>query len=192
MCAHLLASACYAIKCLYLRPWKDCSWTLTFPCLNRVRYVLESPCLTPPPPTTQCQSDTEAMTDWCENLKAQFFCLKIGQTLRFNLCSRALHRIRLRPHLNCIFAWLLLFYDAASTFLLVLPRTQFFNKSLPHAYFLSGSASWRHDLGHLCYDMLYIYMKWVKWKLLSRVQLFATPWTEACQAPLSMGLSRQG
>ena len=31
----------------------------------------------------------------------------------------------------------------------------------------------------------------VKVKLLSRVQLFATPWTVACQAPLSMGFSRQ-
>ena len=28
-------------------------------------------------------------------------------------------------------------------------------------------------------------------KLLSRVQLFATPWTVDCQAPLSMGFSRQ-
>ena len=28
-------------------------------------------------------------------------------------------------------------------------------------------------------------------RLLSRVQLFVTPWTVACQAPLSMGLSRQ-
>ena len=26
----------------------------------------------------------------------------------------------------------------------------------------------------------------------SRVRLFATPWTVACQAPLSMGFSRQG
>ena len=31
----------------------------------------------------------------------------------------------------------------------------------------------------------------VKVKLLSRVQLFATPWTAAYQAPLSMGFSRQ-
>ena len=31
----------------------------------------------------------------------------------------------------------------------------------------------------------------LKWKLLSRVQLFATPWTVAHQAPLSMGFSRQ-
>ena len=28
-------------------------------------------------------------------------------------------------------------------------------------------------------------------QLLSRVQLFATPWTVACQAPLSLGFSRQ-
>ena len=28
-------------------------------------------------------------------------------------------------------------------------------------------------------------------KLLSHVQLFATPWTVACQAPPSMGFSRQ-
>ena len=34
--------------------------------------------------------------------------------------------------------------------------------------------------------------KWkVKGKSLSRVRLFATPWTAAHQAPLSMGLSRQ-
>ena len=34
--------------------------------------------------------------------------------------------------------------------------------------------------------------KWkVKVKSLSRVQLFASPWTVACQAPLSMGFSRQ-
>ena len=34
--------------------------------------------------------------------------------------------------------------------------------------------------------------KWkVKVKLLSHVRLFATPWTAAYQAPLSMGLSRQ-
>ena len=31
----------------------------------------------------------------------------------------------------------------------------------------------------------------VKVKSLNRVQLFATPWTVACQAPLFMGLSRQ-
>ena len=33
--------------------------------------------------------------------------------------------------------------------------------------------------------------KKVKVKLLSRVRLFATPWTVAYQAPLSMGFSRQ-
>ena len=31
----------------------------------------------------------------------------------------------------------------------------------------------------------------MKWKLLSHVRLFATPGTVACQAPLSMGFSRQ-
>ena len=31
----------------------------------------------------------------------------------------------------------------------------------------------------------------LKWKLLSCVQLFATPWTVACQAPLSRGFPRQ-
>ena len=30
-----------------------------------------------------------------------------------------------------------------------------------------------------------------KVKLLSHVRLFATPWTVACQAPLSMGFSQQ-
>ena len=34
-------------------------------------------------------------------------------------------------------------------------------------------------------------LKWSEVKLLSRVRLFATPWTVAYQAPLSMGFSRQ-
>ena len=38
--------------------------------------------------------------------------------------------------------------------------------------------------------MKYVVMK-VKVKLLSHVRLFATPWTVAHQAPLSMGFSRQ-
>ena len=33
---------------------------------------------------------------------------------------------------------------------------------------------------------------WVKWKSLSCVRLFVTPWTVVCQAPLSMEFSRQG
>ena len=32
---------------------------------------------------------------------------------------------------------------------------------------------------------------WSEVKSLSHVQFFATPWTVACQAPLSMGFSRQ-
>ena len=37
-------------------------------------------------------------------------------------------------------------------------------------------------------------LQWKKWCVLSHfshVRLFATPWTVACQAPLSMGISRQ-
>ena len=34
-------------------------------------------------------------------------------------------------------------------------------------------------------------LKALKCELLSRVRLFMTPWTIACQAPLSMGFSRQ-
>ena len=34
-------------------------------------------------------------------------------------------------------------------------------------------------------------VKWSEVKLLSRVRLFATPWTVAYQAPQSMGFSRQ-
>ena len=42
-------------------------------------------------------------------------------------------------------------------------------------------AGWRHWLnGHVCVC-----------EVLSRVQLFATPWTIACQAPLSVGFFRQ-
>ena len=41
----------------------------------------------------------------------------------------------------------------------------------------------------MCFIVYYIYTQ--KVKLLSHVQLFATPWTIACQAALSMGFSRQ-
>ena len=40
-----------------------------------------------------------------------------------------------------------------------------------------------HPLGHALYNA------W-KWKSLSHVQLFATPWTVTCQAPLSVEFSR--
>ena len=39
--------------------------------------------------------------------------------------------------------------------------------------------------------MFYIHERKVKVKSLSHVQLLATPWTAAYQAPLSMGFSRQ-
>ena len=38
---------------------------------------------------------------------------------------------------------------------------------------------------------IYIYMKWSEVKSLSRVRLFATPWTVTYQAPPSLGFSRQ-
>ena len=41
------------------------------------------------------------------------------------------------------------------------------------------------------YDLQMFHFMEVKVKSLSRVQLFATPWTVAYQAPLSMGFSRQ-
>ena len=36
-----------------------------------------------------------------------------------------------------------------------------------------------------------LYLQWSEVKSLSRVRLFATPWTVAYQAPPSMGFSRQ-
>ena len=52
-----------------------------------------------------------------------------------------------------------------------------------------GFSRQEHWMG--CHFLLQC-MKWkVKVKLLSRVQLLATPWTAAYQAPLSMGFSRQ-
>ena len=44
---------------------------------------------------------------------------------------------------------------------------------------------------YMCIIESLCYMKKVKVKSLSRVRLFATPWTVAYQAPLSMGFSRQ-
>ena len=43
----------------------------------------------------------------------------------------------------------------------------------------------RYDLNQITYDYT------VKVKSFSHVQLFPTPWTAACQAPPSMGFSRQ-
>jgi len=39
--------------------------------------------------------------------------------------------------------------------------------------------------------LFHLYYRKVKVKSLSRVRLFATPWTVAYQAPLSVGFSRQ-
>ena len=70
------------------------------------------------------------------------------------------------------------------------------------AYFLPGSFSsllliYMCSFYILCimplqiYDLQMFHLMEVKVKSLSRVQLFATPWTVAYQAPLSMGFSRQ-
>ena len=41
------------------------------------------------------------------------------------------------------------------------------------------------------YNFTWVYMYVCVCVLVSHVQLFATPWTPACQTPLSMGFSRQ-
>ena len=53
---------------------------------------------------------------------------------------------------------------------------------LPHPWDSPGK-----NIGVGCHFLL----QCVKVKLLSRVRLFATPWTAACQPPPSMGVSRQ-
>ena len=55
------------------------------------------------------------------------------------------------------------------------------------------SLLWDSEYSSLCYynrSCLFLYIV-LHACLLSRVQLFATPWTVACQGPLSMGFSRQ-
>ena len=51
-------------------------------------------------------------------------------------------------------------------------------------YFVDASS-------HVCVRVCVCMCVCVCGQLLIRVQLFATPWTIACQAPLSMGFSRQ-
>ena len=48
-----------------------------------------------------------------------------------------------------------------------------------------------HPLTPFCVNFSDVHMKWSEVKSVSRVRLFATPWTVACQAPLSMAFSRQ-
>ena len=51
--------------------------------------------------------------------------------------------------------------------------------------------TWREGLERLLIETWRSEVKWTELKSLSRVQLFATPWTVAYQAPPSMGFSRQ-
>ena len=50
-------------------------------------------------------------------------------------------------------------------------------------------ALWCPHVAHCVFSLREV--KWSEMKSLSRVRLFATPWTVAYQAPLSMGFSRQ-
>ena len=50
----------------------------------------------------------------------------------------------------------------------------------------SGSSQFMY-----CWSLAWRILKWSEVKLLSRVRLFATPWTVAYKAPLSMEFSRQ-
>ena len=64
-----------------------------------------------------------------------------------------------------------------------------------------SSESWQHSFLQItwmsileCFEY-HLFSRLWKWKVkvkpFSRVRLFATPWTVPCQAPLSMGFSRQ-
>ena len=50
---------------------------------------------------------------------------------------------------------------------------------------------WRHTTKWLRYNHMYLIIYTCILSCFSCVQLFSTLWTEACQAPLSMGFSRQ-
>ena len=56
-----------------------------------------------------------------------------------------------------------------------------------HSSSLAWKSPWTEDTGRL----QLVGLQSQKVKPLSHVQLFATPWTVACQAPLSMDFSRQ-
>ena len=53
-------------------------------------------------------------------------------------------------------------------------------------------ASWgKRQKNEKCWSKVWLWYNIIwKWKLLSHIQLFGTPWTVACQAPLSMEFSR--
>ena len=59
------------------------------------------------------------------------------------------------------------------------------SKLFPHPRECSRRCKWREPGKSLCFDNFY------QLKSLSHVQFFATTWTVAYQAPLSMGFSRQ-
>ena len=95
-----------------------------------------------------------------------------------------------------------LLYDLVPIISMLLPLTNLPNYSIPTAYLTDSrhsintywTCSWPNSL-HKSYtasQVLFLYLLKVKVKSLSRVRLFATPWTVAYHAPPpSMGFSRQ-
>ena len=65
-----------------------------------------------------------------------------------------------------------------------------FSLSKVSNYFMNSIFTWRWNISWVHSDTSVLKVK-VKMKSLSRVRLFATPWTVAYQASLSMGFSRQ-
>ena len=68
-----------------------------------------------------------------------------------------------------------------------------FSKStIPHFLYLPPNETWKMEAkGLLLHSIRLVIIVKVKVKSLSRVRLFATPWTVAHQAPPSMGFSMQ-
>ena len=87
---------------------------------------------------------------------------------------RSLSRVQLCNPMGCSMHWLYSKYKQKII-------THHYSKSFYTALWLSGQSQTQTPQHGM----------WVKWKLLSRVQLFATPWAAARQAPLSMEFSRQ-
>ena len=90
--------------------------------------------------------------------------------------------------------WLFLFF---CSFLLALLIYLFYCITVHWQIRGSGCQSWKKNLRDK-FQMLMLRLRclWDTWVLLccavlSCVRLFVTPWTVACQAPLSMGFSRQ-
>ena len=69
--------------------------------------------------------------------------------------------------------------------------TEGFNARLPQLLHWRVDSLPLNHLGSIYMSYKYIIEHWSEAKLLNRVRLFATSWTVAYQAPLTMGFSRQ-